>query len=80
MLFKTFFTKPGALEMVVASAVMHANYAYQARSYIRALEDEIAYVEQIGEEAFNEHMVAQGPQGLDEVRQREASAASASPA
>ena len=59
---------------------MHASYAFQARSYRRALEDEIAYVQKIGESEFNEQMVAQGPQGLDEVRQRETAAASAPPA
>ncbi len=79
-LFRTFFTKPLALEMVVASAVMHSSYAYQARSYRRALEDEIAYVEKVGEDKFNEQMVAKGPQGLDEARRRDDAAAPATPA
>jgi len=44
---------PGALEMVVGLAVMNANYARQARSYIKALREQIAEVERVGEGAYN---------------------------
>ena len=40
---------------------MNANYAQQSRSYIEALEEQIAEVESVGEEAFNLHMVGREP-------------------
>jgi len=36
---------------------MNANYAKQSRSYIEALREEIAEVEKVGEETFNQHMI-----------------------
>ncbi len=79
MLFKTFFTKPSAIETMVAQAVLHAAYAYQARSYMRALEDEIAYVEKVGEDEFNKQMLAQGIDAPVDVHRRESSATPATP-
>jgi hypothetical protein len=48
---------PGSLQAVIGQAVMNANYAKQSRSYIEALEEQIAEVEKVGEETFNQHMV-----------------------
>jgi radical SAM superfamily enzyme YgiQ (UPF0313 family) len=52
-LVRTLFTNPGALEMVVGQAVFQANYAAQARSYVRALREQVADVRRVGETAFN---------------------------
>jgi radical SAM superfamily enzyme YgiQ (UPF0313 family) len=46
--------------LVVGLAAMNTSYAYQAKSYIRALKQQLAYVEQIGEEAFNKQMLGDG--------------------
>jgi len=51
-------TNPGALEMVLGQAVMNANYARQARSYVRALRSQITQVERMGETDFNRSMGA----------------------
>lgn len=53
-------TNPGALEMVIGLAVMNANYARQSRSYVKALREQIAQVEAMGEEAYNRSMGAKG--------------------
>lgn len=53
----TVIKNPGALQAVIGQAVMNVNYAQQSRSYIEALREEIAEVEKVGEEAFNQHMV-----------------------
>lgn len=49
---------PGALEMVLGSAVMNANYARQSKSYAQALRAQIVEVERIGEAAYNRGMGA----------------------
>jgi hypothetical protein len=46
-------TNPGALEVVIAQAVMNANYARQARSYVDALGVELAELERLGEARFH---------------------------
>jgi len=51
-------TNPGAVEMIIGQAVMNANYARQARSYVAALREHIAHVEKVGEQAFNRSMGA----------------------
>lgn len=51
-------TNPGALEMIIGQAVMNANYARQSRSYVRALRQQIAHVDAVGEPAFNRSMGA----------------------
>lgn len=48
---------PGALQAVIGQAVMNANYAAQSRSYVAALEAQIAEVEAMGEARYNEHML-----------------------
>ncbi len=53
-------TNPGALEMVIGQAVMNANYAKQSRSYVKALREQIAHVEKVGEHHFNRSMGATG--------------------
>jgi len=55
-LVRAALTNPGAIEMVVGQAVMNANYARQSRSYVKALREQAAYVEQIGEGAYNQSM------------------------
>jgi hypothetical protein len=52
-LVRTLLTNPQALEMVVGQAVFQANYAIQARSYVRALREQVAEVRRVGEPAFN---------------------------
>jgi radical SAM superfamily enzyme YgiQ (UPF0313 family) len=49
---------PGALEMILGLAAMNANYAQQSRSYVKALREQIAYVESVGEKEFNRSMGA----------------------
>lgn len=51
-------TNPGAIEMVLGQAVMNDNYARQSRSYVKALREQIAYVEKVGEPEFNRSMGA----------------------
>jgi radical SAM superfamily enzyme YgiQ (UPF0313 family) len=51
-------SNPGALEMIIGQAVMNANYARQARSYVKALREQIAHVERVGEAEFNRSMRA----------------------
>lgn len=51
---------PGALQPVIGQAVMNANYAEQSRSYVKALREQIAEVESMGEEAFNKAMIGTG--------------------
>lgn len=55
---RALLTNPGALEMVIGSAVMNANYGKQSRSYVRALREQLAHVEKVGEAAFNRSMGA----------------------
>ncbi len=50
---------PGALEMVIGLSVMNANYAQQSRSYVKALREQIARVEEVGEAAYNRSMGAE---------------------
>jgi radical SAM superfamily enzyme YgiQ (UPF0313 family) len=57
-LLKVTLTNPGALEMTVALAVMHANYAAQSVSYVEALRRQIRHVDEIGEEEFNARHLA----------------------
>jgi radical SAM superfamily enzyme YgiQ (UPF0313 family) len=52
-------TNPGALEMVLGTAAMNANYAQQSRSYVKALREQIAHVQRMGEAEFNRSMGAQ---------------------
>jgi radical SAM superfamily enzyme YgiQ (UPF0313 family) len=59
-IIKIALRNPRALEAVVALAVLNDNYAKQSVSYIEALEEQIARVEELGEQQFNELMVA-GP-------------------
>jgi radical SAM superfamily enzyme YgiQ (UPF0313 family) len=59
---RTLFTKPRVIDKMVTLAVMHDNYAHQSVSYVEALKTQIAYVEQIGEEAFNREMSAHNAQ------------------
>lgn len=67
--FKALFTNPGAVEVMLGSAVMNANYAEQSKSYARALREHIAHVEKVGEEAFNAAMLkGAANQGQAEVR------------
>ncbi len=47
---------PGALEMVVGLAVMNANYDRQSRSYVKALREQVALVQRMGEDAYNRKM------------------------
>lgn len=49
---------PGAVEMIVGQAVMNANYARQARSYVEALREQVAEVERMGEGEYNRVMGA----------------------
>ncbi|MBX3273091.1 MAG: B12-binding domain-containing radical SAM protein [Sandaracinaceae bacterium] len=51
-------TNPGALTAVIGQAVMNANYREQARSYVAALERQIAEIEAVGEDRFNREMLA----------------------
>jgi radical SAM superfamily enzyme YgiQ (UPF0313 family) len=57
---RTLMTNPQAVEMVVGQAVFQANYAIQARSYVRALREQVADVKKVGEKAFNAARVARG--------------------
>jgi len=57
-LLRAALTNPGALEMVLSQAVLNANYQRQARSYVAALREQIAQVEQVGEPEFNRSMGA----------------------
>ncbi len=59
-LVRTLLTNPQALEMVVGQAVFQANYAVQARSYVRALREQAAEVRRVGEAAFNAARLARG--------------------
>jgi radical SAM superfamily enzyme YgiQ (UPF0313 family) len=52
-LVRTLITNPQALEMVVGQAVFQVNYAVQAKSYVRALREQVADVRRVGEKAFN---------------------------
>ena len=52
-LVRTLLTNPQAVEMVVGQAVFRDNYALQARSYVRALREQVAEVRRVGESAFN---------------------------
>jgi hypothetical protein len=54
----TMLTKPGAVEMVIGSAVMNANYGKQSKSYVHALREQVAEVERMGENEFNRSMGA----------------------
>lgn len=54
---KTLLTNPRAADTVIAQAAMHTNYAYQSQSYVRALREQIAIVESVGETRFNEEML-----------------------
>ena len=58
MLAKVAVTNPMAMEMAIGSAVMHYNYREQSKSYISALQEQIAYVEQMGESEYNQKMIA----------------------
>jgi hypothetical protein len=49
----TMLTKPSAIEQVISQAVLHSSYMVQAQSYIRALREEAADVERVGEAQFN---------------------------
>lgn len=53
-------TNPGSIEMVLGTAAMNASYLKQSRSYVRALREQIAEVERVGEQAYNESMGAAG--------------------
>lgn len=55
---RALFTNPGALEMVLGSAAMNANYGKQSRSYVAALREQIVQVKEIGEPEFNRRMGA----------------------
>lgn len=57
-LAKAVLANPGALEMVIGQAVMNANYAQQSRSYVSALREQIAHVEEVGEAAYDRSMGA----------------------
>lgn len=61
-LLKTAVTKPGAVEMVIGSAVMNANYRDQSRSYVKALREQIVEVRKIGETEYNRSMGARKPE------------------
>lgn len=61
-LLKAAITKPGAVEMVIGSAVMNANYRDQSRSYVKALREQIEEIGKIGEVAFNRRMGARLPE------------------
>ena len=58
--FRALVTNPGSLEMVVGLGAMNANYAKQSKSYVKALREQIAEVERVGEHAFNVSMGATG--------------------
>lgn len=53
-------TNPGALEMVLATSAMNASYARQSKSYVKALREQIAHVEKVGEAELNRSMGALG--------------------
>jgi hypothetical protein len=57
-LLKAAATNPGALEMVLGSAAMNANYHRQSRSYVTALRAQAAEVRRQGEGAYNRSMGA----------------------
>jgi len=46
-------TNPAGAEVVLGQAVFNWNYAKQARTYVRALREEISRVEDIGEASYN---------------------------
>lgn len=52
-LVRTVLTNPSAIEMVVGQSVFHINYAAQAKSYVKAVREQVAQVEAMGEAAFN---------------------------
>ncbi|GMU59682.1 MAG: hypothetical protein AMXMBFR34_14450 [Myxococcaceae bacterium] len=54
--FKALFTNPSAVEVMLGGAVFNAAYALQSKSYVEALRKNIAEVEAVGEEAWNERM------------------------
>jgi len=58
LFFKTLCTKPTKIAYMVQLAVLHDNYLRQSVSYIEALRTQIEYVDKVGEEAFNEEMLA----------------------
>jgi radical SAM superfamily enzyme YgiQ (UPF0313 family) len=53
MLAWSLATNPAAAEVVLGQAVFNWNYAKQAATYVRALREEIAQVQRIGEPKFN---------------------------
>jgi radical SAM superfamily enzyme YgiQ (UPF0313 family) len=57
-LAKTMATNPAAAEVVLGQAVFNWNYAKQAKTYVRALREEIAQVNQMGEAAYNASRLA----------------------
>jgi radical SAM superfamily enzyme YgiQ (UPF0313 family) len=61
MLAWTLATNPAAAEVVLGQAVFNWNYAKQARTYVKALHEEIAHVEQVGEPKYNALHVLQEP-------------------
>ncbi len=58
--FKAALTNPGALELVMGTWAMNSSYGRQSRSYVKALREQIAHVEKVGEAAFNRSMGARG--------------------
>jgi len=56
-LFKTLFTQPGALEVVIIQAVLHTNYSNRSKSYIEALVEEIENIHAVGETQYNAQML-----------------------
>jgi hypothetical protein len=54
----TLATNPGALEFLIGSAVMNANYGNQSKSYVKALREQIAHVQKVGEKEYNRSMGA----------------------
>ena len=55
---RTLVTNPAAAEVVLGQAVFNWNYAKQAKSYVRALREDIAEVHQMGEAAYNARRLA----------------------
>lgn len=53
---KAILKNPGALEMILGQAVMNDNYARQAKPYVKALREQIAEVNRIGEAEYNRIM------------------------
>lgn len=57
-LARTLATNPSAFEMFIGAAVMNANYGRQSKSYVKALREQIAHVERVGEKEYNRSMGA----------------------